>query len=779
MTSYLIEAMNAAVVAATGNPAAKPRPAQLLIAQEIEEAMRTKTHVVAQAPTGSGKSIAGMVPAALQAAIAGERTVVSTESLSLQAQYAEKDLPVVAAAVAHVTGKHISFAVLKGWSNYSCALDAVHSARIAAGLDPEAPIPITEAGLRKFADDAEKAVESQPLGTRVSGRGDQLVDSRELVEAAAWGVRATADQRVGDRHSYPGAVAGPVWDAVSVSASDCMKERCPLLDLCLPAKAKRKAAAADIVVTNHTLLGIQAAKNVPVVMSSKSLGQFHHVVVDEAHGLPSIVRDQGATAVSGRQVDRLRSAASRVVDEWAKSATPRKGATKEVSAQILKIKAEQLKYLAAGMRISDDLARELTAFRDAGGSKPIMKLAAEDNPIATTAAAVTGYLAVVRQVMKTLEANGGSMTISRDVARIRTRCANLASAVTAVSTHEVGVARWVEYHQERGTIDAKATPVQIGPMLAGAVWVTEEIPTEEELMSGKRSIAELTDEANSTAEGKPKVPLSVTMLSATLPVGFSREVALSARLQRFPTPLDEAYERSVLHIPKMTDTDIRRLSNPYETKQKFDTKAHAAWAVGKVVELVEANAGSALVLSATAAGGRVYAEQLRMAAGGRWKVLSQWDGRLPSAVAADWRADHSSVLVGTRSFMTGLDAPGATCSLVILDRPPRAAGNPVDDARVEMLTAGGSSRWDADTKVYVSDAVVLLAQAVGRLLRSVDDQGMVVVLDPRMLKNNPFSYNEATRTRYMAAVAEFGRKISDPAKALDWLRTSRAARPAA
>lgn len=146
-------------------------------------------------------------------------------------------------------------------------------------------------------------------------------------------------------------------------------------------------------------------------------------------------------------------------------------------------------------------------------------------------------------------------------------------------------------------------------------------------------------------------------------------------------------------------------------------------------------------------------------------------------MATDWRADHSSVLVGTRSYMTGLDAPGATCSLVVLDRPPRAASNPVDDARVELLVESAQiSRWDADRRVYVADAAVLLSQAVGRLLRASEDRGMVAVLDPRLLKNNPFSYQEPTRQAYMATVESFGRKMSDPAAALAWLRAQASSR---
>jgi ATP-dependent DNA helicase DinG len=222
------------------------------------------------------------------------------------------------------------------------------------------------------------------------------------------------------------------------------------------------------------------------------------------------------------------------------------------------------------------------------------------------------------------------------------------------------------------------------------------------------------------------------------------------------------------------------LSIPYRTRPTFDTGAHAQWALPRIVELVEANGGSALVLAATSSAGRQYASALRDASTGRWQVLSQWDGRSTSAVAAGWHADIASVLVGTRSYMSGLDAPGPTCTLVVLDRPPRSAGDPVDDARMElMIEKAGLSRWEADRRVYVGEATVLLAQSVGRLIRGATDRGMAVVLDPRLLRNNVFSYREPTHRAYMRAVEAFGTKISDLDDALQLLRTGRIDRPAA
>ena len=189
-----------------------------------------------------------------------------------------------------------------------------------------------------------------------------------------------------------------------------------------------------------------------------------------------------------------------------------------------------------------------------------------------------------------------------------------------------------------------------------------------------------------------------------------------------------------------------------------------------MAELVEANGGSALILSATTRAGQEYARLLRTVAGGRWKVLSQWDGRAPRRIVADWRADTTSVMVGTRSLMTGVDAPGQTCTLVVVDRIPRAAGNVVDDARVDALAERLElDRWAADRLVYYADARTLLAQAAGRLVRGVNDGGMCAVIDPRLLKSSDVAYPERTRDFLMRALRHFGTKISELEQAKRWL----------
>ena len=216
------------------------------------------------------------------------------------------------------------------------------------------------------------------------------------------------------------------------------------------------------------------------------------------------------------------------------------------------------------------------------------------------------------------------------------------------------------------------------------------------------------------ARRRDRYELNVVCLSATVPAGFGAQTGLWAPIDSYESPFEVAYaDHTALYVPRLDDDGLDRISKPAgKNRRRFDTSAHVAWAAEQMAELVAANGGSALILSATTRAGQEYARLLRTAAGGRWTVLSQWDGRAPRRIVADWRADTTSVMVGTRSLMTGVDAPGQTCTLVVVDRVPRAAGNVVDDARVEALADRLElDHWAADRLVYYADARTLLAQA--------------------------------------------------------------------
>ena len=697
----------------TKTPNATGRPAQEDLALRINQVMeKPGAKVLGQAGTGTGKSLAYLVPAAV-GAVDGQRTVISTESLSLQAQIIDKDAPVVSRAVENLTGFHPQVAILKGWGNYVCAA--------------------------AVSNQAEKLVGNASLGETTAKKLDALEDDE--ADLVAWAVRQfDSDDIHGDRHSYEG--KGRNWSAVSVSSQECRGVKsCPFADMCKAALAKTRAAEADIVVTNHSLLAIQAAKGIPAVIGNKTLGEFQALVVDEAHGLPGQVRNQGAGEVSGSRLISL----ARGVGRASKTVG---GAVRREGLAL----ADKAEFIAGAID---------SAIEKIYQGKEVLKLEEGQDPTEGFITTLAPWLTQATEHFKSMVRRDSENLEAR---RALSRIQSFSDDVSTAAAHSVGMARWVE----EGSI--KFSPVDVSIELAGALY---EAPYLEGIPPLKDE--DLNDDVQ--VESYNSYPMSVAMVSATLPKSFPTDVGIKREVLEYPSPFLDAYSNSALYVPMaLNEKDVKALS--FQGTTKFHTAKHAAWALEHILELVEASGGRALVLAAKAQDGKDYAEALRRHARGRWKVLDQWSDAPTRSAVSRWREDETAVLVGTKSLMTGTDAPGDTCRLVILDRVPRAPSNPVDDARVEKMVATiGGNKWTADPLVYGSDAALLLQQSAGRLIRQGGDRGMVAVLDPRLLKRggSVFSYREPTRGMYMSSIGPFGHQIANLGQAKDFLRSLEAA----
>lgn len=767
--------LSACIETITGRSDLPPRVGQARLMDDLVNAIgltfgtkgETPSHLLGAAPTGVGKSFAYLVPALAARAVLNQRTIISTEMISLQTQIIDKDAPVVAAALEKVTGFKGHVALLKGWSNYACSQAAVDSAEAILGVDAPKTGHDKIVWLREKVRERRAQVEPtrRADGTldfsavlaNVSGGFSVSAGEREKLPLIEWALDEAASlgekrpDGTGDKNTYPGSITDAgAWEAVSVSSSDCIgAAKCPFADQCLPGKARQRAAEADVVVTNHHLLAVQAAKGVPVILGSKTLGNFEHMVIDEAHGLPSVVRGQGSVEVSSRSIKRAAKSLTRVIEE--------------TDPKVMRLAAE-----AAG--IADRLDMELNEWvAKIKRGEDVVRMGPVDDPLNDTYGLIENWVKQARDLISSVAKSTANLTISMKAKRVTNSLDALGEAIKLVSEHEPGAARWVEtVRPHPKALDQKTypaaryTPVNVAPLLRRNLWTVEDTEA-----------IEAQAEQHEGDGPPPRLNLTVAALSATLPKGFGVQMGLRAQMQHYESPFDDAYGSSVLFVPRAlaNSDDVEELKRPFPGKPKFDTSRHAAWATRHILDLVEANGGSALILAATATAGRIYAEKLRETSGGRWNVLSQWDGPALRTQVETWKADTASVLVGTKSLMTGVDASGSTCTLVIVDRPARARSNPVDDARVEgLMESAQMDKWAADRMVYVADAGSLLEQAAGRLIRRVEDSGMVAVLDPRLLKSSPFAYNHATRTDYLEALGRFQTKIADPEQAQEWLR---------
>ena len=243
------------------------RTGQGEMATAVAHALSSGRHLVVQAGTGTGKSLAYLVPAVLS----GQRVVVATATKALQDQLATKDLPFL---TEHLD-QPFEWAVLKGRSNYLC-LQRVREAQ-------------TGDEGRLDVNDTAPAVKE------------------EIRRLSAWaGTTATGDQAELDWSPSPGA-----WQAVSVTADECPGgTRCPLGDPCFAEAARRRAAAADVIVVNSHLYGTHLASGGVV------LPEHDVVIIDEAHQLEDTISDTAGVSISpGRFLALARTVRQVVADD--------------------------------------------------------------------------------------------------------------------------------------------------------------------------------------------------------------------------------------------------------------------------------------------------------------------------------------------------------------------------------------------------------------------------------------------------------------------------------
>ncbi|KQO98756.1 ATP-dependent DNA helicase [Leifsonia sp. Leaf264] len=743
-----------AVAIGVGSVDARPREGQLALARDIATVMSPvgnddaagsgKGHLAGLAGVGIGKSFAALSNAGMRSAKYGERTLYSTKSLSLQAQIVDKDAPVVSKAAEKVLGKPFTTAVLKGWANYACMNKAYDTGMALIG-----EVPSSFPGKGSIAPLIAKLKRLPDIGKKqMDGFEFDLATMKPLV---LWALnQGLRDETSGDKDTYDGAVTEVNWAGVSVSTDECVGVSvCPFAEMCKSDRARNRAAEADVVVTNHSLLAVQAAIGVPVVLGNSTLGVFDHIIVDEAHELPKVVRSQGEAGVSGRRMTQLVRLVKSIADE-----------REQPVAQ----------WVEDGYHVGELVQQELhRMFRDTS-TGDIGRLTEKDDPLENTGDAIVAWARIASRLIKKPI---GQATVAGNMKQIiagkraQAGIDSLIADVNTVRTEKKGVARWLQApplaapgqqrKKSQSWYIAQSAQVEVGGALRSNLWTQtiEDPETHEEV----------------------DVSPSVSCISGTLPKNFVSEAGLTSKqVIAYKLPFAEAYDESMLFIPSAKNPDaVAALTdpNPYGGKRKFNVAKHHEWALDVMKELIDANRGHALVLSATSGGAKKYAAALEAHAGGRFRVYTQWDASSPRITIARWKEDPTGVLVGTQGLMTGVDAPGETNSLVILDRVPRAAGNPVDDARAALIAdrMGGdkAAEWTARRLVYVSDACELLGQSRGRLVRGQNDRGMFAMLDPRLLKNHPFSYEESSRNDMMDAINAFGQKTTDLSKAVEFL----------
>ena len=626
-------ALDAAVTAIGG----QPRSGQIEMAEAVANALTDRHHLLVQAGTGTGKSLAYLVPALVH----GKKVLVATATLALQRQLVERDLPKIKAALDKELNRDISFAIYKGVGNYICLQKMNNSPN-----DPEAQAVFEVSTLE--------------------------ADAKRL---RAWAQSANA---TGDRDDAP-EVDRRVWAANSVSGRECMgADECPSGSKCFAALAKAKAQTADIVVTNHTLLAIEIVDSHPI------LPERDAIVLDEAHEFMDRTTQAVTEEITAARVLRAANMARKHMPGKAGDAL---------------FKASE-KFAKAIGDYADDLKADPTK------AGRLDKLPAVlDAPLRAVKEGVSAVTALISADSEIIDPNSMAE-------RARVKGALNEISQTATKLLKPGHTHVLWFEPTYSTL--YLAPLAVSDVLRGNLLTqTPVIATSATLTVGKSFdaiaknigfvIGGKNDEENEEDESEDDDkgimdPANLQILDVGSPFDFANQ--------------------GMLYLPK----DLPEPGRDGPSKE----------ALTELGELIQAAGGRTLALFSSWRGVEAADEHLRnVLAELKIPIITQRRGDSVGPLVEKFAKDERSILLGTISLWQGIDVPGPACTLVVIDRIPfPRPDEPVLSARAAEADAAGGSGF---MQISLPRAALLLAQGTGRLIRSLDDRGVVAILDSRIV----------------------------------------------
>ncbi|MFF5564149.1 ATP-dependent DNA helicase [Streptomyces sp. NPDC012623] len=594
------------------------RPGQVAMAEAVAEAIDTPSHLLVQAGTGTGKSLGYLVPALAH----GERVVVATATLALQRQLVERDLPRTVDALHPLLRRRPEYAMLKGRSNYLC----LHRLHEGMPQDEEDAL----------FDQFEAAAPTSRLG-------------QDLLRMRDW----ADDTETGDRDALTPGVSDRAWSQVSVSSRECLgATKCAYGAECFAELARERAKLAEVVVTNHALLAIDAIEGAPV------LPQHEVLIVDEAHELVSRVTGVATGELTPGQVQRAVRRSAKLVNEKAADALQTAAETFE--------RVMELALPGRLEEIPEDLGYALMALRDAARTVISALGSTRDKSVQDEDVVRKQALASVESIHGVAEriANGSEWDVV-----------------------------WYERHDRFGA-SLRVAPLSVSGLLR------------EKLFTDR----------------------SVVLTSATLKLGGDfNGVGASLGLAPEGTGGDDVPQWKGIDVGSPFDYRkqgilyvARHLATPGREGSRGDM-------MDELAELVEAAGGRTLGLFSSMRAAQAAAEELR----GRLDspILLQGEETLGELIKA-FAADPKTCLFGTLSLWQGVDVPGPSSQLVVMDRIPfPRPDDPLMSARQKAVEEAGGNGF---MSVAATHAALLMAQGAGRLVRASGDRGVVAVLDPRL-----------------------------------------------
>ncbi len=654
-------------------PDFEPRRQQIDMALEVTRCLNEKKPLVVEAGTGTGKSLAYLVPAALWAIENDRKVVISTFTKTLQNQLLQSDVPILARS-----GLELRVQLLQGRNNYLCKRRLELAHREASGESDETP--------------EDGASTGSPA-------------DRVLLEALQDWSDSTVD---GSRLDLTFDIDAPLWERVYSDTNLTLRARCRHFGSCHWYTALRRAAAAHIVIVNHALL--MADLSLRADFGRGILPKYDRLVLDEAHHLEDAATGAASNRFTSLSVSRAvaplidrgkrRGALGRVARNHLTT-----GSALSVSAQddLEKALFEVEGRALAAVRSAEDTLQSLATLLPSERHPVRVDAAYEQTedwadwivPALTDLAGeiehTTEQLDIILDVLSEIELTEAQLEPQMDVRRARSRMNGQVDVLRGFLASPPDRARWFEAtRKDKDQAAVVWAPVDVAPTLHRILW---------------------------SAFG------AITATSATLAVNdrfdhWNRRVGVkSPRELKLPSPFDH-FQQAMLGLP-------RDLAEPNTARYLDDTAA-------SIVRSVERSDGGAFVLCTSYAAVSHYARALRAESkrtGRRRLVLAQGESER-SQLLHRFIRDPQAVLVGTDSFWEGVSVKGRGLRLVILPRIPfRVPTDPLHAARREHIQSQGHDPF----QLYeLPEAILRLRQGYGRLIRSKTDRGVVMLLDARI-----------------------------------------------
>ncbi|HEX8695984.1 MAG TPA: helicase C-terminal domain-containing protein [Longimicrobium sp.] len=664
------------------HPRYEDRPQQRELARMIGGLFNEGGVGVAEAGTGTGKSVAYLLPAIRWALMNRERTVVSTNTINLQEQLVDKDLPLLRRAL----GEPFKYALVKGRANYVSIRRALQA----------------KAGAASLFDTARQA---------------------ELKGIVDW-IQTTKDGSLSDLSFRP---SGEVWDEVASETDVCLRMKCPHFEECFYQRARREASAADVLVVNHHLLfsDLAVRRALGNYTAPAVLPQYRRLILDEAHNLEEAATSHLGARVSRRglfrTLRRLENRGKGLIPTFAgalravRNDLIARSALDVIDERILPALDRSRERAGSVFSFLNDVfseREETIRLEDSFSAHPVWPLGLDD--------ALTGLLDNLAGLLEGMELLRERVTVDEELKRhLEPQLVELrggANRVQAASDalrnalrpgpDDLQLVRWMERQAERADREANLTlnaaPLDLSAVLRESLF--EQVPT-----------VVLTSATLATQGNFRFIRQRLGLSSA-----FAEETRVEEAI--YPSPFDFG-RQSLLAVP----LDLPLPAGEHDPR-------HDEATVRATIEHAKISDGGLFVLFTSYRALRHVAAELRRRGADRdWPLFVH--GEAPRAqLVARFAASGRGILLGTTSFWEGVDVPGQPLrGLVIPKLPFKVPTEPVTAARIEAIEAAGGNSF---LSYMLPHAAIRLKQGFGRLIRSRDDHGAVLILDGRIVRKS-------------------------------------------